>query len=145
MGALVLSELTRQLAAARALTDAEVRQAVAVLVDEAVPAEPKAEFLIQLARKGETVAEITAFARELRRRSRQPVLGADLRDRPLLDVVGTGGAVWPRNPWSCAAVRPLTRRYTPEALVSWASPYKGVPRVITWRTCSGVVRASSRA
>lgn len=91
MGALVLSELTRQLAAARALTDAEVRQAVAVLVDEAVPAEPKAEFLIQLARKGETVAEITAFARELRRRSRQPVLGADLRDRPLLDVVGTGG------------------------------------------------------
>ena len=89
MGALVLSELTRQLAAARALTDAEVRQAVAVLVDEAVPAEPKAEFLIQLARKGETVAEITAFARERRRTSRaSAVISATVSPLP---------ASWTRN------------------------------------------------
>lgn len=87
----MLQEFTRQLAAGKALTDEEVRQAIAELVDETAPAGIKAEFLTQLARKGETIEEITAFARELRRRSIQPVLEADLRDRVLLDVVGTGG------------------------------------------------------
>lgn len=87
----MLKELTCQLATAKNLTDEEVRRAVELLVDEAVPAATKAEFLTQLARKGETTEEIAAFARELRRRSIQPVLEARLRDQVLLDVVGTGG------------------------------------------------------
>jgi anthranilate phosphoribosyltransferase len=88
---LVLEELTRQLAAAKNLTDAEVRRAVEVLVDEAAPARTKAEFLTQLARKGETPEEITAFARELGGRSLKPLLDVELRAGVLLDVVGTGG------------------------------------------------------
>lgn len=54
-------------------------------------AEVKADFLSELARKGETPAEITAFARELRARAVQPRLDDSLRSGELLDVVGTGG------------------------------------------------------
>ena len=88
---LVLKEFTRQLAASNALTDGQVRLAVELLVDEAVPAATKAEFLTHLARKGETTEEIAAFARELRARSIQPTLDAELRSAEILDVVGTGG------------------------------------------------------
>ncbi len=87
----MLEEFTRQLAAARSLTDGQVRQAVELLVNETVPAATKAEFLTHLARKGETTAEITAFVLELRARSVQPALDADLRSAEILDVVGTGG------------------------------------------------------
>jgi len=87
----VLDQLTRQLAAATPLTDEQVRLAVEQLVDEAVTASAKAAFLAQLARKGETAAEITAFARELRSRAVQPALDAETRAGLILDVVGTGG------------------------------------------------------
>jgi anthranilate phosphoribosyltransferase len=88
---LVLDQLTRQLAAANPLSDEDVRLAVKLLIDEAVPAPTKADFLTHLARKGETTGEITAFARELRARSVQPVLDAETRTGEILDVVGTGG------------------------------------------------------
>ena len=87
----MLDKLTRQLAAANPLTDEEVRLAVEQLVDEAVPAPAKADFLTALARKGETAGEITAFARELRSRALQPVLDRETRAGVILDVVGTGG------------------------------------------------------
>jgi anthranilate phosphoribosyltransferase len=87
----VLDKLTRRLTAANALTDDEVRLAVAQLVDEVVPALTKADFLTHLARKGETTGEIMAFARELRSRSVQPVLDGETRAGLILDVVGTGG------------------------------------------------------
>ena len=87
----VLDSLTRQLAAAKALTDEQIRSAVEALVDEAVPTASKAEFLTQLARKGETPEEIAAFARELGARCVQPPLDETLRSAMLLDVVGTGG------------------------------------------------------
>ena len=87
----VLDKLTRQLAAANSLKDEEVRLAVMQLVDEAVPAPAKADFLTALARKGETAGEITAFARELRSRALQPVLDRETRAGVILDVVGTGG------------------------------------------------------
>jgi anthranilate phosphoribosyltransferase len=61
------------------------------LVAETVPVETKADFLAALSQKGETVEEIAAFAHELRERSLCPQLSADLRARPILDVVGTGG------------------------------------------------------
>jgi anthranilate phosphoribosyltransferase len=87
----VLEELTRQLAAATPLTDEEVCRAVEHLIDEAVLAPMKAEFLTHLAKKGETPAEIAAFARELRSRALQPLLDGDTRAGVILDVVGTGG------------------------------------------------------
>jgi anthranilate phosphoribosyltransferase len=87
----VLDLLTRHLAASNALTDEQVVVAVEHLIDEAVSAATKAEFLTHLARKGETIQEIAAFARELRVRSIQPVLHAEMRAGEILDVVGTGG------------------------------------------------------
>jgi anthranilate phosphoribosyltransferase len=87
----MLEQFTRQLAAANALTDEQVRLAVERLVDEAMPAATKADFLTHLALKGETTGEIAAFARELRARSIQPALDSETRAGEILDVVGTGG------------------------------------------------------
>jgi len=87
----VLESLIRQLAAAQPLADEQVAQAVEQLVDEAVPVAAKAEFLSQLARKGETISEIAAFARALRAKSVQPPLDSETRAGEILDVVGTGG------------------------------------------------------
>ncbi len=87
----MLEEFTRQLAAAKSLTDEQVRAAVAELVDEKVEATVKADFLTKLALKGETIDEIGAFARELRARSVQPALDPAIRAEGILDVVGTGG------------------------------------------------------
>jgi len=87
----VLEPLIRQLAALEPLTDPQVRQAVEQLIDETVPVSVKAEFLIGLARKGETMEEIAVFAHELRGRAIAPQLNGSLRSREILDVVGTGG------------------------------------------------------
>ena len=87
----MLEALMDQLAASRALSDEEVRSAVEILLDEQTPAQAKADFLIALARKGETIAEIAAFARELRARSIHPPLDPETRSREILDVCGTGG------------------------------------------------------
>lgn len=87
----MLKRLTKQVAQAAALTDEQVTHAVAELVDESIAAEIKADFLIALARKGETTAEIAAFARELRAKSVPPPLDAETRAREILDVCGTGG------------------------------------------------------
>ena len=87
----MLEKFIRQLAAAQPLADGQVQEAVELLVDEAVPAAIKADFLSQLARKGETIAEITAFARALRAKSIPPPLDPATRAGEILDVVGTGG------------------------------------------------------
>ncbi len=87
----MLDQLTRHLAATNPLTDEQVRLAVERLIDEAVPATTKADFLTHLALKGETTEEIAAFVRELRARAIQPVLDGELRAGEILDVVGTGG------------------------------------------------------
>jgi anthranilate phosphoribosyltransferase len=87
----VLEELTRQLAAGHSLNDQQVRLGVERLVDEAAPVAAKADFLAQLARKGETTEEITAFARELRARAVAPAIAQETRAGEILDVVGTGG------------------------------------------------------
>ena len=87
----MLDQFNRQLALGQALTDEQVALAVTALVDEAVTTPAKAEFLTTLARKGETTAEIAAFARALRTRSLVPELAAETRQQEILDVVGTGG------------------------------------------------------
>lgn len=86
-----MTELTQQLHTGRALTDAQISEAVRQLTAEHVAAETKADFLMALAQKGETFEEITAFARELRGLSVPVELPAELRQGEVLDVVGTGG------------------------------------------------------
>ena len=87
----MLEKFTAQLAKARTLTVEEVGHAVTHLVDEIIPAELKAEFLTALAGKGETVAEIAAFAAALREKSIVPPIDSETRAREILDVCGTGG------------------------------------------------------
>jgi len=73
------------------LSAGQARQSVESLTDESLPALAKAEFLIALARKGETPEEIAAFADALREKSVPPPLDAETRSREILDIVGTGG------------------------------------------------------
>jgi anthranilate phosphoribosyltransferase len=87
----VLDALIASLKDRVALTAQEVRDAVAVLVDETAPALAKAEFLIALSQKGETAPEIAGFAHELRERALRPPLDAETGAREILDVCGTGG------------------------------------------------------
>ena len=88
---LVLAELTAHVRAGQALADAQVAAVVIALIDDAVGAEPKADFLAALATKGETHAEIAVFARELRDRATPVPFDAATRGREILDVCGTGG------------------------------------------------------
>jgi anthranilate phosphoribosyltransferase len=88
---IVLNDLTLHLAGGQALSDSMVRDAVAALINENIPAEDKAGFLIALARKGETAGEIAAFARALREKAVPVPLDPQLRHVEILDVVGTGG------------------------------------------------------
>lgn len=80
-----------QLNAGRSLDDDTARQAVEQLSDQNVPATLKADFLTALGAKGETPAEIAAFARALRDKAIEPPLDLEVRSREILDVVGTGG------------------------------------------------------
>lgn len=87
----MLDKLTQHLVAAQLLDDEQVRLAVDRLTDETILANLKADFLTAFAQKGETPAEIAAFARALREKSIAPPLDAETRAREILDVVGTGG------------------------------------------------------
>ncbi|HEY9508538.1 MAG TPA: anthranilate phosphoribosyltransferase [Verrucomicrobiae bacterium] len=87
----MLEILIKELAAATHLSDEQCHFAVGQLIDEAVPVSVKADFLCQLALKGETVDEIAAFAKALREKSIQPPLDPATRAREILDVCGTGG------------------------------------------------------
>lgn len=87
----MLEKLTQQLQRAESLTDGQIAAAVEALAGAQLPAEPKADFLAALARKGETTGEIAAFARELRLRAIEPPLDPATRSRGILDVCGTGG------------------------------------------------------
>jgi anthranilate phosphoribosyltransferase len=87
----VIEKLIPQLADAQPLNDGQVRLAVEQLADEKVSVGIKADFLAALAKKGETIEEIAAFARALRDKSISPPIDAETRSREILDVVGTGG------------------------------------------------------
>lgn len=87
-----MDTLIKQLTAQKDLSAEQVQDAVARLIDENVSAESKADFLVALAHKGETAAEIAAFAGALREKSIQPPIEKTWREsREILDVVGTGG------------------------------------------------------
>ncbi len=87
----MLDALIKQLADKESLTDAQVSSAVDELAGGRVPVEIKADFLTALAQKGETVGEISAFARELRGRAVEPPIDSHTRALQILDVCGSGG------------------------------------------------------
>ncbi len=79
------------LEAGKNLSDSQVREAAAFLVDEQESAETKANLLRALAKKGETPAEIAAFVQEFLKLAVDPGLDRSKLPGPMLDVVGTGG------------------------------------------------------
>ncbi len=87
------------------MSNDQVEAAAARLVEESVSAETKADFLIALARKGETVEEIAAFARVLREKAVRVPIEPAVAQAGLLDVVGTGGdRLGTFNVSTCAAL-----------------------------------------
>ena len=73
------------------LSSDQATAVVGCLIDETVPVETKADFLTAFALKGETSAEIAAFARELIQKAVPLPLHPETRQREILDVCGTGG------------------------------------------------------
>jgi anthranilate phosphoribosyltransferase len=84
-----LAILTAQLVARRDLSPEQVAGAAAALAEAEVSDEAKAEFLTALAAKGETAAELAAFASAFRARAVNP--GVEAWAAEAIDIVGTGG------------------------------------------------------
>lgn len=87
----MIETLTQIVSSGRELTVDQVSLAVLELIQEELPVEPKADFLIALASRGETIGEIASFAKTLRNMSIVPPLDALTRDGDIMDVCGTGG------------------------------------------------------
>lgn len=87
-----MQELTEKANAGGELTPDQIESATEQLLDESLDAAEKASFLEALAEKGETPAEIAAFASCFLKRAVSPEVDhAALEGRPLIDVCGTGG------------------------------------------------------
>ncbi|MGC4073251.1 MAG: anthranilate phosphoribosyltransferase [Nibricoccus sp.] len=84
-----LVDLTRRLDARQELSAAEIAVAARALGSPEVGDEPKGAFLTALAAKGETAAEVAAFAREFRAVAIDP--GVQEWAPQAIDIVGTGG------------------------------------------------------
>lgn len=85
----VLSELTTRLNARQDLAPEEVQAAAAALGSPEVADGSKADFLLALADKGETPAEIAGFAAAFRALAVNP--GVEAIAPRAIDIVGTGG------------------------------------------------------
>lgn len=84
-----LADLTTYLASGRELTTQDVEVAAIALMAPQDADEHKAAFLTALALKGETAAEVAAFAQMFRARAIDPGVGA--WSGRAIDIVGTGG------------------------------------------------------
>ncbi|MDD2763876.1 MAG: anthranilate phosphoribosyltransferase [Opitutaceae bacterium] len=84
-----LTSFAVKLAAGRELDAAEVRAAAQALAAPEVPDADKAAFLTAFADKGETAAEVAAFAAAFRTLSVDP--GLEAWAPQAIDIVGTGG------------------------------------------------------
>lgn len=84
-----LAPLTARLAEGRELSAAEIETASAALADPGPSDEAKAAFLRALSDKGETAAEVAAFATAFRGRALDP--GVSDFAASAIDIVGTGG------------------------------------------------------
>lgn len=86
-----MESLTTSLTQGTNLTEAQIAEAATCLVDPAVTAMKKADFLRALAHKGETPEEIAAFVNEFLKLAVDPGIDRAKLPGPMLDVVGTGG------------------------------------------------------
>jgi anthranilate phosphoribosyltransferase len=84
-----LADLTNQLRHGADLQPADVELAAAALAGTTDSDETKGEFLSALSRKGETAAELAAFAEAFRQRAINP--GVEEWSAGAIDIVGTGG------------------------------------------------------
>ena len=84
-----LIELTARARASQELSANDVETAASLLASQETSDEAKAAFLIALGDKGETAAEIAAFARAFRARAVNP--GVERWSDDAIDIVGTGG------------------------------------------------------
>jgi len=73
------------------LTSGDINCAMSMLLSDSTDDAMKAEFLIALHRKGESVEEIVAFVQQLIDRAIDPLIEPKNLAGPMLDVCGTGG------------------------------------------------------
>src|SRR2546430_17658947 len=73
------------------LTSGDINYAMSMLLSESTEDGMKAEFLMALHRKGESVEEIVAFVQQLIDRAIDPLIDRKNLSGPMLDVCGTGG------------------------------------------------------
>lgn len=86
-----MRDLIEQVKQGQPLDSDQVAVAGDFLLDEKTSPEDKAEFLGELASRGETPGEIAAFVQTFLERAVDPGISADELDGPVLDVCGTGG------------------------------------------------------
>lgn len=73
------------------LTAGDINYATSLLLSDSTDDGAKAEFLMALHRKGESVEEIVAFVQQLIDRAIDPLIDPQKLSGPMLDVCGTGG------------------------------------------------------
>src|SRR5947208_14499206 len=73
------------------LTSGDINYAMSMLLSESTEDGTKAEFLMALHRKGESVEEIVAFVQQLIDRAIDPLIDPKNLSGPMLDVCLTGG------------------------------------------------------
>jgi anthranilate phosphoribosyltransferase len=73
------------------LTAGDINFAMSLLLSDSTDDALKADFLIALHRKGESVEEIVAFVQQLTDRAIDPLIDPKTLPGPMLDVCGTGG------------------------------------------------------
>src|SRR5436853_7385976 len=72
------------------LTSGDINYAMSLLLSDSTDDATKAEFLIALHRKGESVEEIVAFVQQLINRAIDPLIDPKNLYGPMIDVCGTG-------------------------------------------------------
>src|SRR5437588_7873921 len=86
-----MKALVEKLRAGRDLTASDINYAMSLLLSDSTDDATKADFLIALHRKGESVEEIVAFVQQLMDRAIDPLIDPKELPGPMLDVCGTGG------------------------------------------------------
>src|SRR5256714_15186412 len=73
------------------LTSSDINYAMSMLLSDSTEDGMKADFLMALHHKGESVEEIVAFVQNLIERAIDPLIDPKNLSGPMLDVCGTGG------------------------------------------------------
>jgi len=87
----MLTSLTQSCRTGHSLDSEQCAEAVAALLDPALPDPDKEAFLIALTEKGETATELASFVEHLLPHSLDPGIRGRFGERPLFDCCGTGG------------------------------------------------------